>query len=141
MINEPREFIRHPSTIPIRFNLGHRQNTQPAKDVGNGGLCFHSAEAVSVGETIEIEITSCKPTFSAQGTVRWCQPEGNEFLVGVAFKEESVRFAVRMVEQLCYIEAYRRQKQAETGQPISSQQAALQWIEHNAESFPNNDCD
>jgi len=139
MIDEPREFIRHPSTIPIHFTLGQRQKTRPARDVGSGGLCFHSAEAVSIGEVIEIEIASCKPTFTAEGIVRWCEPEGNAFLVGVAFTDKSVRFAVRMVEQLCYIEDYRQQKEAETGRSISSQQAALQWIKDHAESFPDTD--
>ncbi|EEF78705.1 PilZ domain-containing protein [Methylophaga thiooxydans] len=139
MIDEPREFIRHPSAIPIHFTLGQRQATRTARDVCSGGLCFHSAEAVAVGETIEIEIASCKPTFTAQGVVRWCEPEHDAFLVGVAFTEKSVRFAVRMVEQLCYIEDYRQKKQAETGQSISSQQAALQWIKNHAATFPDND--
>jgi len=119
--------------------LGKRQKTRSAKDVGSGGLCFRSIDAVSIGEKIQIEISSCSPAFSAEGIVRWCEPEGDEFLVGVAFKDEAVRFAIRMVEQVCYIEDYRQQKQAETGRSISSQQAALQWIEANAETFPKTD--
>ncbi|WP_438970024.1 PilZ domain-containing protein [Methylophaga sp.] len=136
MIHEPREFIRHPSSIPIHFSLGKEQRTRPVKDVGSGGLCFRSTEAVSVGKSIHIYISSCRPTFSAEGIVRWCEQEGDEFLVGVAFKDKSVRFAVRMVEQLCYIEDYRQQKEAETGQEMTSHQAAIQWIEENAETFP-----
>jgi hypothetical protein len=139
MIDELREFIRHPSTIPINFKVGRKQRTIRARDISQGGLCFSCSESVSVGNTIKVEIKTCTPTFSAEGIVRWCQQEGTHYLIGVAFKEKAVRFSMRMVEQICHIEDYRRQLEAESGESISSQQAAMQWIEEKAASFPNTD--
>ncbi|MTI63963.1 PilZ domain-containing protein [Methylophaga sp.] len=136
MIEELRQFIRHPSSIPIRYKLGQRQHTRPARDVSQGGLCFTSQQPVHVGESILVEINCGKPGFSAEGMVRWCSQEGRKYLIGVGFKDKAVRYALRMVEQVCHIEAYRRRLEAETGQKLSSEQAAFRWIAENAADFP-----
>jgi len=139
MARECRQFIRHPSTIPIQFHLGRQQYKRQVRDVSHGGLCFSSDEAVETGATILVEIPACEPTFHAEGLVRWCRPEGDVFLIGVTFNEAAVRFAVRMVEQLCHIEAYRRSLEAETGEKLDSQQAAVRWISEFASRFPQLD--
>lgn len=136
MIEELRQFIRHPSSIPIRFRLGQRRHIQTARDISQGGLCFTSEQPVRTGEEIQVEITSCEPGFSAEGIVRWCRREGEKYLIGVGFKDRAVRYAMRMVEQVCHIEAYRQQLEASTGQKLDSEQAALRWIAENAASFP-----
>lgn len=139
MIEEFRRFIRHPSSIPISFRLGKRRHRKMTKDVSEGGLCFSSRNAVEEGETILLEIDACQPAFCAEGIVRWCQEEGRHFLIGVAFSDKTVRYAMRMVEQICHIEAYRRRLEAETGEAITSQQAAFRWIAEQAGSFPQTD--
>lgn len=136
MIEELRRFIRHPSSIPIRFRLRRRHYSGPARDVSHGGLCFSSGQPVAAGEHILVQIDSCQPGFSAEGIVRWCRQEGSKYLIGVGFKDKAVRYAMRMVEQVCHIEAYRRRLEAETGQPLSSEQAAFRWIAENAADFP-----
>ncbi|MCX4188246.1 PilZ domain-containing protein [Methylophaga sp. OBS4] len=135
MIEELRQFIRHPSSIPIKFKLRGRERTEPLKDVGKGGLCFKASQFIAAGETIQIQISACQPVFAAEGIVRWCRQEGQQFLVGVVFKD-SVRFALRMVEQICYIENYRYQVLASTGVALSSEQAASEWIRKYAARFP-----
>lgn len=137
MTGECRQFIRHPSTIPIQFRLGRQQYRRQVRDVSHGGLCFSSNDAVEAGNTIRVEITACEPTFHAEGLVRWCRPDGDVFLIGVEFNEQSVRFAVRMVEQICYIEAYRRELEEKTGEKLDSQQAAARWIGEFASRFPD----
>lgn len=139
MAEEYRQFIRHPSSIPIQFSLGRRRYRHQVRDVSHGGLCFSSRHAVETGKTILLKISTCQPNFEAQGVVRWCRPEGDVYLIGVEFSDESVRYAVRMVEQICHIEAYRRQISAETGEQLNSQQAALRWINKYAGSFPQPD--
>jgi hypothetical protein len=139
MASECRQFIRHPSTIPIQFRLGRQQYKHQVRDVSHGGLCFSSDHAVETGATILVEIPACEPTFHAEGLVRWCRADGDGFLVGVTFNEASVRFAVRMVEQLCHIEAYRRRLEVETGEKLDSQQAASRWISEFASHFPQLD--
>jgi len=136
MIEELRQYIRHPSTIPIRFRVGQRQQTQTARDVSQGGLCFTSQQPAPVGESILVEINCGRPGFSAEGIVRWCSREGRKYLIGVGFRDQAVRYAMRMVEQVCHIEAYRRRLESETGQKLSSEQAAFRWISENAADFP-----
>lgn len=139
MTGECRQFIRHPSAIPIEFQLGRQQYRRQVRDVSHGGLCFSSDEAVETGKTILVEISACEPRFCAEGQVRWCRPHGKEFLIGVAFNKQSVRFAVRMVEQICHIEAYRQELEARTGEKLDSQQAAVRWIGQYASRFPELD--
>ncbi len=136
MIEELRQFIRHPSSIPISYRRGQRQHTQRARDVSPGGLCFTSQQPADVGESIFVEINCGKPGFSAEGIVRWCSREGRKYLIGVGFRDKAVRYAMRMVEQVCHIEAYRRRLEAETGRELSTEQAAFRWIAENAADFP-----
>lgn len=139
MTRECRQYIRHPSSIPIQFRMGRQHYRRQVRDVSHGGLCFSSHEAVETGTTILVEITACEPAFQAEGLVRWCRSDGDSFLIGVTFSEDSVRFAMRMVEQLCYIEAYRRRLETETGEKLDSHQAAARWISEFASRFPQLD--
>ncbi|MFW5450957.1 MAG: PilZ domain-containing protein [Methylophagaceae bacterium] len=137
MVSLDRQFIRHPTDIPLEFNVGNSVEKLQIKDVAEGGLCFVSQDNIDTGEIIHIVIPICDPKFDADGVVRWCKKDGTAFLVGVAFQQESVTFAVRMVEQLCHIEKYRQKIKAEQGIELSSEQAAMEWIRKYAHKFPS----
>tara|TARA_R110002049_G_scaffold29552_2_gene100401 strand:+ start:818 stop:1243 length:426 start_codon:yes stop_codon:yes gene_type:complete len=136
MENTVRQYIRHPTAIPILFNLENKIEKIQAKDIGDGGLCFISRYSIQAGKHIHITIPICHPEFEANGIVRWCKHYGNRFLIGVAFQNESVIFSIRMVEQICHIENYRKKILAETGIDLTSDQAAKEWISHYAKEFP-----
>ncbi|HIC45929.1 MAG TPA: PilZ domain-containing protein [Methylophaga aminisulfidivorans] len=136
MIEELRRFIRHPSSVPIQVKLGEQHQQRSLKDVSKGGLCFCSAEPIAVGTLVEINILACKPGFTAKGIISWCKPEGNQYLVGVNFQSKAMTYALRMVEQICYIEDYRKRISANTGRQLTSDQAALEWIQKYAADFP-----
>jgi len=137
MRDTTRQFIRHPTDIPIQFRTAGVVAKINVKDIGTGGLCFASSHRINTGEQIHIIIPVCQPEFDAKGIVRWCKEEGGKFLVGVAFQQEEVTFAVRMVEQICHIEDYRSQAKRDKGLELSSEQAAVQWISEYAHTFPN----
>ncbi|NOQ94662.1 MAG: PilZ domain-containing protein [Methylophaga sp.] len=137
MPNTSRQFIRHPMTIPIEFNLAGIVEKIHIKDIGRGGLCFSSSHSIDTGEQIQIIIPICTPEFDAKGVVCWCKEDGGAFLVGVSFQQESVSYAVRMVEQVCHIEDYRSQMKVEKGIELTSEQAAMQWISEYAQNFPS----
>ena len=44
-----------------------------------------------------------------------------------------------MIEQVCYIENYRRKVKEEQGRELDSKQAAMEWIARNASDFPDQD--
>jgi len=136
MSNSRRQFIRHPTDIPIEFSMGEQVEKRYSKDIGNGGLSFMCQHHIDTGEQIHIIIPVCEPKFKAQGIVCWCKNDGNHFIIGVSFQQESEIFALRMVEQICHIEDYRSKVKAEQGIELSSEQAALKWISLHAAGFP-----
>jgi PilZ domain-containing protein len=136
MKSENRQYIRHPSTIPLAFNIKHQAGKVKATDVSEGGLCFVCQNPIKEGEHIHIIISCLQPDFNADGVVRWCCKQDDDYLVGVAFQEPSVVYSVRMIEQICHIENYRKLVKQEQGIELSSEQAAKQWIKKYAHTFP-----
>ena len=50
-------------------------------------------------------------------------------------------FRARMVEQVCHIEQYRHEILKNEGRKLSSEAAALEWIQKYAPLFPGSDND
>jgi len=132
-----RSFIRHPTDIPIEIRLEDQPHQQePLRNVSRGGLCFLHPQAAPVGSNIIVRIALTVPPFEAACRVTWCQADGNAWQVGVEFLDKDILFRLRMVEQICHIEHYRRTVQESQGRDLSSQEAAIEWIERYAEAFP-----
>jgi hypothetical protein len=136
-----RQFLRHPTDIPIAYRLGRglAGQSRPLRNVGHGGLCFVSTLAIAPGAEIQIEIEVAEPTFRAEGLVVWCRPSpgDGDYEVGVRFDGVETEYAVRMVEQVCQIEHYRREVERCEGRTLGSQEAAMEWIERYAARFPH----
>lgn len=133
-----REYIRHPSEIPIEFDVADPQEHQAEHlhNVSLGGLSFHSPTAVEIGRTISIYIPLVLPKFEAHGRVVWCRKVEDGYEVGVEFIDLDEAFRARMVEQICHIEAYRKKVYKEGGRRLSSEEAAAEWIRKYAGEFP-----
>ena len=134
-----RLYIRHPSDVPIDYQLGGRADTSRDRlaNYSDGGLCFVAKQRIEPGSEIHFAIPITPPQFHATGVVVWCREEAGEFQVGVKFTEEETAYAVRMVEQLCYIEHYRQNVLQSEGRELSGEEAALEWIEKFAGNFPH----
>jgi Tfp pilus assembly protein PilZ len=131
-----RQYIRHPVAIPIAVEPTYgNTDSSLVKDISHGGLCFICEHHFSEGDKLHFTISICQPEFVAEGIVCWCQKINNDYLIGLAFSDEEVFFSVRMVEQICHIENYRQQLE-EAGEKITIEQAAKEWIEKYASSFP-----
>ncbi len=76
------------------------------------------------------------PPFDAQARVAWCRPENDAYCVGVQFLGAEDAFRIRMVEQVCAIDQYRREA-AEQGRQLTSEEAAAEWITRFADRFPS----
>jgi hypothetical protein len=132
-----RRYIRHPSGIPIEFALGCGSAGKEAlKDVSHGGLCFRAHLKIPPGSDIHMLIPLGREAFEADGIVAWCHSAGKGFDVGVRFLRDASVFALRMVEQICHIEQYRRDIQTLEGRRLTSEQAASEWIKRFAARFP-----
>ena len=135
-----RQYLRHPTDIPIAFRLGSTVEPcrEQLRDVGHGGLCIKSSFRIDPGTRIEIEIPIAVPPFVADGVVVWCHrtKNGAAYQVGVRFEGMETAYAVRMVEQICYIEHYRRDIRRREGREVSSEEAAREWVDRFAAGFP-----
>lgn len=135
--NAMRRFIRHPSDIPIAVSVGEgSEQSDRLRDVSEGGVCLTSETPLKIGSTIHIEILLNGTPHGADGTVAWCRREGRAYAVGVAFRDSSTKFNMRMVEQICHIEHYRIEIEESEGRILSSEEAAREWVEKYAADFP-----
>jgi len=135
-----RQYIRHPSEMPIQYqphDTGmHKATRDNLQNISSGGLAFHSEEALEPGSLIDIRIYVRPPPFIAEGQVVWCRRLRKGFLIGLQFGDTDIEYSLRMVEQVCHIEQYRREILRKEGRHISSEQAAKEWISRYAADFP-----
>jgi hypothetical protein len=136
-----RAYLRHPSEMPIHIHsegqLG--RSVRRLRDVSLGGLACRSAEPLEVGSEVSVEIPVGKRPFRARGAVVWCRHAHSCYELGIQFIAHEDAFAARMVEQLCYIERYRREILDKEGRELSPTEAAQEWISKFAASFPHID--
>ena len=141
-----REFIRHPSDIPIEYCLTDKPlcHMDSIHNVSQGGLCFHTQQAVSHKQWLHLHIPISSEHFEVDAQVKWCEPANNRegFDVGVQFASKDQAFCARMVEQVCHIEQYKQRALKKEGRVLTGDQAAAEWIDRFAHQFPrDNDTD
>ncbi|HID48629.1 MAG TPA: PilZ domain-containing protein, partial [Chromatiales bacterium] len=136
-----RQFVRHPSNIPIHVEAGEVCCADRLTDIGFGGLRFNSHTPLAKGCMVTIRIDVVKPPFEIMARVVWNRQRNDGYETGVEFVAEQDAYKARMVEQICHIEDYRQRVREEEGRHLSSGQAALEWIERYAASFPGTEPD
>jgi len=133
-----REYIRHPSSIPLEVNIAdlpERQN-EYLNNVSVGGLSFHSTKKLETGARVTIRIPLLRDFIQVSGEVVWCNKLGESYEVGVVFQDKEEAFRTRMVEQICHIEQYRSEVWQHEHRQLTSEQAAVEWIKKYAKTFP-----
>lgn len=132
-----RQFFRHPTDIPIEVSVPEKQLVKRKRlhNISLGGIAFKASCYWECGTVVTICISCVKPAFEAIGKVVWCQKQGDFFYVGVEFLQQEDSFRARMVEQICSIEQYRHQQTAQ-GRKLSSEEAAMEWINRYAADYP-----
>jgi hypothetical protein len=131
-----RTFIRHPTSIPIHVcAAGDESSRLHVRNLSAGGLCFITDQPVTVGSQIEFDIPITSPAYRGSGIIVWQREQApGTYQVGVRFTSDDEFFRTRMVEQVCQIEDY-RQRLALKGRNLSSEEAAMEWIERYSEHF------
>ena len=133
-----RNFIRHPIDIPIKVieSEGEDCLNQSLHDISIGGLRCLSDKPLAVGAEIKIIIDLVDPVLEIPGIVIWCRPADESYELGIEYQGEEDVYSLRMVEQICHIEHYRKEVQIREGRNISSEEAAREWIAKFAGEFP-----
>ena len=134
-----RQYIRHPTNIPIDYNIGDLivDEREYLNNIGHGGLSFQSRAPIEVGSQIMICIPIREPLFEEEGIVVWCSKRGDIYDVGVQFTNKLSEFRIRMVEQVCHIEHYKQEVLEKEGRTLSGKEAAAEWISRYAKNFPD----
>jgi len=138
-----RSYIRHPSDIPIQVDVASEKkpasepaNAQLLTNISHGGLAFNAADPLATGTVIKLKIDYVQPSFEAEGLVTHCDREGGHYVIGIEFISRDSLFVARMVEQVCHIEHYKQEIAAKEGRILSGEEAAREWIERYAATFP-----
>jgi hypothetical protein len=132
-----RRFIRHTADVPIEVEqLTAGTRTVHSVNVSVGGLAFTCDEPLPIGAEVSVCIPTVRPPFHGRAVVRWHRPEGEQYLCGVEFLDAADTFRVRMVEQVCAIDQYRRHVEEEEGRTLTRDEAAREWISRFGDRFP-----
>ena len=101
-----------------------------------GGLSFISPQSLPLGEQVSISIPILQRDNQLSGLVVWCEPSRQGFEIGLEFDRSDDVFRLRMIEQVCHIEHYRKEVARVEGRELDTQQAANEWISRYAGDFP-----
>jgi len=128
-IIERRKFIRHPVDVIIQISPQHLEGGENTlmSDVSGGGIAVQTNVFYKVGTHLNVRIPHVHPPFEAIGVVCWHRSLNDQYEIGIKFLDESSALQIRMVEQICQIEKYRKQLVAE-GNSTSFEDAAKEWI-------------
>jgi c-di-GMP-binding flagellar brake protein YcgR len=139
MKNENRKFFRHPIKVPIQLTVvenGPAVNAR-AEDLSQGGLAFFWPEPLPEGTRLQLSLPVEKQLFKMKTRVTHLQKEANTtlFKIGVCFEDAVSSFRAKLAEEILQIRAYREKMSLLRGHPLSEEEAARIWIDHNAEDF------
>lgn len=134
-----REYIRHPSSIPLEVRISDRSacREDQLSNVSVGGLSFRSDGRLTPGDRVVIRIPLLGDAAQVSGRVVWCNRQSGAYEIGVTFLDTEQAFRTRMVEQICHIEQYRNEVLEREGRSLTSEEAAAEWVAKYAASFPD----
>ena len=134
-----RQFIRHPADIPIEVSADEQlpYAKHHVHNVSHGGLAFEFGRKLEPGVIVELRIPLVQPVFETKARVVWCSDSDGRIDLGVQFLDAEDAFRARMVEQVCYIENYKKAVYETEGRVLTVEEAAIEWIGKYASQFPN----
>jgi len=137
-----RNYIRHPADVPIQVASDWTEHDfddsadQTLTNVSLGGLSFVSPTPLKTLQRARV----CFPILGREnflvGSVVWCEETDKGYEIGLEFESSKDVFRLRMIEQVCHIEHYRREVARVEGRELSTPEAAKEWIAKYADDFP-----
>ena len=137
-----RKYIRHPSDVPIQIasdwtELDLEESAdQTLTNLSLGGLSFVSQTPLEILHQVRVCIPILNQDNFLVGKVVWCEKSDKGYEIGVEFDSSEEVFRLRMIEQICHIEHYRKEVARVEGRELSTQEAASEWISRYAGDFP-----
>ncbi len=130
-----RQYLRHPTEMPVELIARKQQEHQQLNNISLGGVACNSQRNFKRGLWVELHVPLLGSEAHYSGVVAWCRKRAGDYLVGIAFTDEDNLFRARMVEQVCQIECYRLQREAEVGHSLPIEEVARDWIALHGAAF------
>lgn len=125
-----RKTTRYHSTANINSfcSANHQNKSENLNDISVEGLSFKSDIHYQPGAIVTIHIPIVVPSFRVIGEVAWCCPHTGYYDVGVKFIQVEKGFRIKTVEQLHFLEQYRKKVYFEEGRQLSCEEANAELV-------------
>ncbi len=136
-----RKHIRHVTGIPIQVKLDFPSmdfddvNEDTITNVSLGGLSFIADDRLDIEESIQVRFPILDKQATLTGKVIWCEKSNHGYEVGLEFDDAEEIQRLKMIDQISDIENYRQRKEASEGLPVTSEQAAREWVKQYTGDF------
>ena len=131
-------FIHHPGDFPLSWRRIKKSKYLAQDETpGNLGLVFDSDKYIKPGTILELNITLRGETQHFVGQVILVRNLEEHFEIGVWLSTREDAARARIVEQICHIESYLKQKRHREGPFISKERVTQEWITRFASRFPS----
>ena len=134
-MDNQQNYIHHPDEFPIKLTPRECENLLSNSNPALKLVCHSNTQFLS-GDVIGIEVPSVGPDLEVTGVIDWCSTSDKGYELGITFANQDALMRIRMLEQLCYIQRYRKHVLSIEGRDLSEQDAALEWIDKYANLFP-----
>ncbi|MEJ2544426.1 MAG: PilZ domain-containing protein [Calditrichaceae bacterium] len=121
----PRISTRLSSNAGIDTTVSGIQKLQSEylNDISFEGLSFESERAYRKGTILTITIPVTQPSFQVISEVVWCKSNSGQYRVGTKFLQIQNGYRMKMLEQLTFIENYRKRVFFDENRSLTCEQA------------------
>lgn len=134
-------FIYHPHGFPITWRpVQSKKYANPETECHRQthiGLCFESEKYIKPGIILELTMQVRGEDQKFTGQVILVRSKEKNFEIGIWIASRSDASRLRIVEQICHIEAYMKHKRHCEGPFFSTERVTREWITRFASSFPS----
>ena len=132
-----RKYIRYPIDLPVSIEkeAGDLRGSYALQNCSQGGMSFRSAVSFAPDTLVTVSMPLIASDCVLQGIIRWCIHPRDFYEIGVEFQDTNDFFRIRLIEQVCYIKHYQKERSQSDGQQLSDEQAAREWVAKYAGHF------
>lgn len=133
-----RDENRYPLEIPIHYTLEEEPEEfqDVLKNISEGGICFTTDEYIDVATEIELKLSIGATITEFSGITVWCKTNEDNtelFDVGVQFSPESLEDAEIIVQQVCEINALKKDIELSEEREITFNEAVQEFNAENTQ--------
>ena len=140
MMQEKRQFLRHPISYPLRFEVTSEEKHEDSHtlNISKGGLLFLSRYKAKLGAIITLKLPFQNKAFKVKAKVVHIEKDKDNprlYNIGVSFDQHSDAFKVKLIEQIYLIDEYRSLRSIELGHEMGMREASEEWIKRYSVAF------